>query len=104
MLQLRVHMLQLKTPHVTTKIPLSTRETRTAKYTHSDFPGSTVATNPSANAGDMRSILVREDPRCHARQLSPCTTTSEPMLHSERSCHSEKPGRCSQEWPLPRHN
>ena len=30
-----------------------------------DFPGDPVVKNPPANAGDMSSIMVREDATCH---------------------------------------
>ena len=35
-----------------------------------DFPGGTVVKNPPANAGDMGSTLVQEDPTCHGATKS----------------------------------
>ena len=79
-----------------------------------DFPGSTMAKNLPANARDMGSILVREDPTCHgatkpmhhnywACALEPAShncwacvpqllkpVRPESMLRSKRSQHSEK--------------
>lgn len=48
----------------------------------------TAVKNPPANAGDVGSILMREDPRA-AGQLSPCATTGslctlEPVLRSKK--------------------
>ena len=46
------------------------------------FPGGSVVKNPPANAGDMRWIPgSREIPHA-TEQLSPCTTTIEPVLQS----------------------
>jgi len=76
------------------------------------FPGGSVVKNPPANAGDSFNPWSRKIP--HAiEQISPCTTTTEPMcrnyrsrraletmLHNKRSHHSEKPTHCNEEQPL----
>ena len=80
-----------------------------------DFPGGTVVKNPPANAGDMGSSPVREDPTCSrtakpvghncwACALEPTShnywarvpqllkpTHLEPVLHNKRSHCNEKP-------------
>ena len=45
-----------------------------------DFPGGTVDKNPPANAGDTGSIPDPGRSHMPARQLSPRTMTSEPVL------------------------
>ena len=78
------------------------------------FPGGAVVKNPPANAGDMGSNLVREDPTCHGATKPVCLNywacalepashkywarapqllkpvSLEPVLHNKRSHRSEK--------------
>ena len=46
-----------------------------------DFPGGTVVKNPPANAGDMGSSPVREDPTCRG--------AAKPVCHSYGVCALE---------------
>ena len=76
------------------------------------FPVGSVVKNLPANAGDSFNPWSRKIP--HAiEQISPCTTTTEPMcrtyrsrcaletmLHNKRSHHNEKPTHCNEEQPL----
>jgi len=45
------------------------------------FPGLSVVKNPPANEGDTGLIPAPEEPTAE-EQLSPCTTTTEPVLES----------------------
>ena len=75
------------------------------------FPGGAVVENPPANAGDMGSILVREDPTCCGATKLVCHNywarvpqllkpmRLEPVLHNERSHFNEKPAHRDEEWP-----
>ena len=44
------------------------------------FPGGSVAKSPPASIGDTGSIPNLEDPTCYMEHLSPCATTTEPVL------------------------
>ena len=44
-----------------------------------DFPGGSVVKNPLANAGDMGSIPALGRSHMPWKQLSPCTTITDPM-------------------------
>ena len=48
------------------------------------FPGGAVAKNPPANAGGMASKIPHV-----AEQLSPCATTTEPLLQSPHAATTE---------------
>ena len=54
-----------------------------------DSPGGSVVKNPPANAGGMGSIPDRRKISCAVKQLSPCTTATEPVLYSPRSATRE---------------
>ena len=88
-----------------------------------DFPGGAVVKNPPANAGDMGSSPVREDPTCRGSSKPMChnywactleparhnywalvpqilkPTCLEPMLRNKRSHLNEKPVHCKEEYP-----
>ena len=52
-----------------------------------NFPSGTVVKNLPANAGDTGSSLGPG--RSHTEQLSPCATTTEPVLYSLRATTTE---------------
>ena len=53
---------------------------------NSDFPGGPVVKNPPSNVGDTGSIPGQGTKIPHAGgQLSPCTTTTEPVSHKLQS-------------------
>ena len=57
-----------------------------------DFPGGPVVKNLPSDAGDMGSIPGRGTTIPHATgQLSPCTTTTEPVCHKLQSPHALEP-------------
>ena len=88
-----------------------------------DFPGGTVVKNPPANAGDMGSSLIQEDPTCcgatkpvhhnyWACALEPASHNYwacmpqllkpahlEPMLRNKRSHHNENSAHHNEEEP-----
>ena len=63
-----------------------------------DFSGGPVVRNPPDNAGDTDWIpgLGTKIP-CASEQLSPCATTTEPMLQNKRRHRNEKPEHCNEE-------
>ena len=63
-------------------------------------PPSTVEKNVPANVGCTVPPQVQEDP---SKQLSPCGTTTEPVLQNKRRRCSEKPVHCSLNWRKPIH-
>jgi len=58
------------------------------KYTVLGFSGGSVLKTLPANAGGMVQSLSRNIPHA-AEQLSPCTTTMEPVLQSLRTTAAE---------------
>ena len=58
------------------------------KRVEEGFPGGSVVKNPPANAGDVVQSLIGKNP--HAKeQLSPCTTTVQPVLQSPGAATTE---------------
>ena len=61
-----------------------------------DFPGGPVVKTPPSNAGDAGSIPGRGTKIPHAAgQLSPCTTTTEPVCHKLQSPPALEPVCCN---------
>ena len=50
------------------------------KKSHWDFPGGAVVKNPPANAGENKLVSWSGKIPHATEQLSPCTTTTEPVL------------------------
>ena len=72
------------------------------KRNEEDFPGSAVVKNPPANAGDTgsspgpgRSHMPGSNEACEPQLLKPACL--EPVLHSKRSYHNEKPAHHNEE-------
>ena len=64
-------------------------------------PPSTVEKNVPANVGCTVPPQVQEDP---SKQLSPCGSTTEPVLQNKRRHCSEKPVHCSLNWRKSAHS
>ena len=72
----------------------------------SDFPGSSVDENPSANAGDMDSIpgpgrlhVLQSSQACVPHPLSRCTLTTEAHVPRVWAPQQEKPPQWEAEHP-----